>query len=266
VSPGAGPSHAFVVPAYGESPWLADCLRSLRAQTVGSRIVVASSTPHERLGEVVEACGAQLALHAPNRGIGNDWNYALEQADADWVTLAHQDDLYLPTFTERTLAACRGDTRLVFTGYRECDATGRTRRASPMLGVKRALLELGFLGRATMASAPGKLRALRFGCPIACPAVTLNRRRLHRFRFREDLRVNLDWEAWVRLARLPGTFGYVRAPLMLHRIHAVSETSAAIRDGVRAAEDLEMFESLWPRPVARLLGRAYTLSYEAGSR
>lgn len=259
------PAHAFVVPAYGDSPWLADCLRSLRAQTVPSRIVVTSSTPHAGLHAVAEAFGAALALHAPSAGIGRDWNFALAQAGADWVTLAHQDDVYLPGFVEYTLAAARADALMVFTGYRELAGAERQRQVTGMLGVKRLLLELGFLGRRSVASQAARLRALRFGCPIACPAVTLNLRRLEGFRFREDLRVNLDWDAWVRLARQPGAFAYVRTPLMLHRIHAVSETSDAIRRGVRAAEDRMMFESLWPRPVANLLARAYTLSYEAGT-
>lgn len=264
-SPTVGGSHVFVVPAHGDSPWLPQCLASLRAQTVQSQIIVASSTPHPGLRATVEAFGARLALHGPSAGIGRDWNFALSQADAEWITLAHQDDLYLPRFTERTLAAAREEVSLVFTGYREATGAGEARRASCMLAVKRALLELGFLGRQVVRSPDAKLRGLRFGCPIACPAVTLHARQLRGFQFREDLRVNLDWEAWIRLARRPGAFGYVREPLMLHRIHAVSETSDAIRRGVRAAEDRMMFEALWPRPVARLLARAYTLSYEAGT-
>jgi hypothetical protein len=67
------------------------------------------------------------------------------------------------------------------------------------------------------------------------------------------------------LAVQPGAFAYARHTLMLHRIHPGSETSDAIRAGVRAREDLMMFQSLWPAPVARVLAGLYALSYETGS-
>jgi glycosyltransferase involved in cell wall biosynthesis len=258
--------HGFVVPAYGESPHLRECLDSLARQTQRSTVVIATSTPHEGLAAIADEFGARLAVHAPNAGIGSDWNFALAQARTPWVTLAHQDDVYLPTFTERSLALAdtRPDLALVLTGYGELLGTD-TRTTTPMLLVKRALLELGFLGRGAVSNPGAKLRLLRFGCPIPCPSVTLNMALLDGLRFREDLKVNLDWEAWMRLARADGAFAYAREPLMLHRIHATSETSAAIRQGVRAVEDRMMFDALWPRPIARLLARAYTLSYETGA-
>jgi len=258
-------AHTFVVPAYGHSAHLRECLVSLRAQILPSRIVIATSTPFDGLEALAAEYDAGLAVHAPNVGIGRDWNFALAQAQTPWVTVAHQDDLYLPRFTERTLtlAASRPDVRLVMTDYGEL-VDGRQRTTTPMLMIKRLLLELGFLGRASVFRTGAKLRLLRFGCPIPCPSVTLKVRDAG-LQFREDLKVNLDWEAWMRLAVKEGAFAYAREVLILHRIHAGSETSGAVREGVRAAEDLMMFRSLWPEPVARLLARAYSLSYETGS-
>lgn len=261
---GAIAEHSFVVPAYGQSPHLRDCLDSLRAQTRPSPIVISTSTPWPGLSELANDYGARLAIHSPSAGIGRDWNAGLAEAGSTWVTLAHQDDRYLPTFTERTLiaAAARPETMLVMTGYGEL-LEGAIRTRSAMLAIKRLLLELGFLGRDHVASRSGKRRLLSFGCPVPCPSVTL--RALPGFRFREDLKVNLDWEAWLRLADRSGSFARVRGCAMLHRIHAASETSAGVRAGVRAREDLMMFQSLWPAPVARLLARAYALSYATGS-
>lgn len=258
-------AHTFVVPTYGKSPHLRECLASLRVQTRPSPIVITTSTPFEGLAALADEHGAKLAVHAPNVGIGRDWNFALSEASTPWVTIAHQDDIYLPDFTERTMALAAGnpDTVLVMTDYAE-SRNGETRTTAPMLMIKRLLLELGFLGRPSLTRTGAKLRLLRFGCPIACPSVTL-RIEATALRFREDLKVNLDWDAWMRLAAQDGAFGYVRDVLMLHRIHAGSETSDAIRQGVRAAEDLMMFRRLWPEPVARLLARAYSLSYETGS-
>ena len=257
--------HTFVVPAYGCSAHLRECLASLRGQTRPSPIVVATSTPFDGLEPLAKEYGARLAVHSPNAGIGHDWNFALAQARTPWVTLAHQDDLYLPAFVEQTMAmaASEPEAVLLFTDYGE-SLDGQRRNTTPMLMIKRLLLEVGFLGRPTVSRTGAKLRLLRFGCPIPCPAVTM-KVSAAAVNFREDLKVNLDWDAWMRLAVKGGAFGYVRDLLMLHRIHAGSETSDAIRQGVRAAEDLTMFQSLWPEPIARLLARAYSLSYETGS-
>lgn len=255
--------HSFVVPAHGQSPHLADCLASLVGQTRRSQIVVATATPFDGLAELVRGHGARLVVNPAGGGIGRDWNFALAQAATPWVTLAHQDDIYLPAFTERTmaLATARPDMRIVFTGYREL-LDGRERGATAMLAIKRLLLERGFLGRRAVSGRAAKLRLLTLGCPIPCPSATL---RLDGFplRFREDMKVNLDWEAWTRLASAEGAFGYARASLMLHRIHDSSETSAGVRDGARAREDLSMFRQFWPDRMARMLARAYARSYQS---
>lgn len=255
--------HSFVVPAYGHSPHLADCLASLKSQTRPSQIVITTATPFEGLADIASSHGARLAVNPAGGGIGRDWNFALAQATTPWVTLAHQDDIYLPAFTERTmaLATARPDMRLVFTGYREL-LDGRERGATAMLAIKRLLLERGFLGRRAVSGRAAKLRLLTLGCPIPCPSATL-RIDGSPLRFREDMKVNLDWEAWARLASAEGAFGYARAPLMLHRIHDSSETSAGVRDGARAREDLSMFRQFWPDRVARMLARAYARSYQS---
>lgn len=257
--------HSFVIPAYGCSPHLADCLESLRKQTLGgSEIVLSTSTPSAALDEVAGHFNVPVRVHGPSAGIGRDWNAALDCATRGWVTIAHQDDIYLPDFVARTMSVAERapGAALVLTGYAEL-LDGKVRDRTTMLLIKKALLELGFLGRSSVSGIGSKLRLLRFGCPIACPSATLGPS-LSGLRFREDLKVDLDWEAWIRAARLQGAFCYVRDRLMLHRIHGASETSAGVRDGVRAREDLEMFRSLWPAPVAKLLARAYATSYEDG--
>lgn len=257
------PLHTFVVPAHGQSPHLADCLASLQRQTRVSKIVIATATPFDGLAELAERYGARLVINPSGGGIGRDWNFALSQSQTPWVTLAHQDDIYLPGFAEKTMAlATLEGVRLVLTGYGEL-LRAHPRKWTPMLLIKRGLLELGFIGRQRIHGSRAKLRLLRLGCPVPCPSVTL---RLEQppMQFAENLRVNLDWDAWYRLALQPGAFAYERTVLMLHRIHGGSETSGGVRDGTRAREDLMMFEKFWPSPVARLLARTYSLSYVSG--
>lgn len=257
--------HCFVVPAYGKSPHLGECLRSLRAQLVASRIIITTSTPFDGIERIAADAGASLIVHAPNRGIGHDWNKALDAADAAWVTLAHQDDTYLPEYSRRVmqLAARYPDASLIFTDYRELSGE-HERPVSNLLRIKKLLLEFAFLGRTRIRSRGAKMRAVRFGCPIPCPTATLGPA-ASGYRFDESLRINLDWNAWIHLAEQDGSFCYIREVLQRHRIHDESETSAGLRDGARAIEDRAMFVKLWPMPIARLLSRLYSRSYSYGS-
>lgn len=253
--------HAFVVPAFGQSPHLRDCLLSLAGQTVASTVVVASSTPSSWLQAQTEALGLRLTVHGPPAGIASDWNAALAGApvDADWVTIAHQDDLYDPEFTERTLQLLSTvpDALMAFTDYRELTELG-PRGTTPLMLVKRALLELGFLGRQHIRGS-ARRRCLWFGTPIPCPAVTL-RRNLGRI-FDPNYGVSLDWAAWLDLCDREGSFVWVRAPLMRHRIHAGSETTQAIAGGKRMQEDARLLHRLWPAWIARMIVRTYAFAY-----
>lgn len=256
--------HAFVVPAYGRSPYLEDCLRSLVAQAVRSPVVVCTSTPYDGLATLCERYGARLVVHSPNRGIAHDWNYAFDSVDSEWVTIAHQDDVYLPRFTALTMAASRREPGavLVFTGYREADQHGVRPRSIP-LKIKRVLIALAMLGRQSVSSRFSRTNLLRLGCPIPCPSVTLRKAALPAgFRFDPRLRVNLDWDFWLRIATtVNGSFVREKNVLMLHRIHLDSETTSGIVDGVRAREDRELFERLWPPAIAAVISRLYAFSY-----
>jgi glycosyltransferase involved in cell wall biosynthesis len=257
-------SHSFVVLAYGESPYLDECLASLSSQEHPVPVVVSTSTPHPGLDRTCTAHGATLRVHGPNRGIGHDWNVGYASATTDWVTLAHQDDVYNPEYTSfvRDSAAAHPGDRMVFSTYYEI-ANGQRRPTVSMLRIKRILLELGFLGATRVNSRARKRRVLRFGNPVSCPTVALNKRALGDFRFRDDMKTNMDWLAWLDIADEPGGIGLSRRPLVGHRIHARSETSTTISEGDRYREDLEIFERLWPAPIARLIASVYARSYRS---
>ena len=253
--------HAYVIPAFGHSPHLEACLASLRTQA-GSDVIVSTSTPFEGLAALVEANGARLRVHSPNTGIGHDWNMAFQAAEAPLVTIAHQDDTYSPGHAAVVTAAFdrKPGALLAFTDYREL-LDDEVRPWNRTMLVKTLQREMAFMGRESVGSVAGKRLLLRFGNPIPCPAVTFNKARIPHFSFRTDMRTNMDWAAWIGLAAGQGEFLYLRKPLVHHRIHPGSETTACIADGARAREDEDMFRALWPRSVARVLARMYAASY-----
>lgn len=57
------------------------------------------------------------------------------------------------------------------------------------------------------------------------------------------------------------TFLHVNERLVGRRHNALTETSALIRSGRRAEEDLMMFRRLWPKRIGDLIAYVYKLGY-----
>lgn len=259
-------AHAFVVPAFGRPPWLAQCLESLQQQTVRSPILIATSTPNDHIASIAGRSGVEVHVNPASAGIASDWNFALALAQARWVTLAHQDDWYAPTYTEHCLtAAAESRTPLiVFSSALERSTDGAEARHPR---IKRVLCEMAFLGQPAIGSTFRKRLLLSFGDPIPCPTVMLHRASLPDFLFPSGFDAALDWVAWLQLARRPGDFVYVREPLVHRRVHVSSATHVHLAS--RVEEDERILRSLWPGPIAGLIGRLYAAGrrrYESGAQ
>ncbi len=255
-------NHTFTILAYKESPYLKDCITSLKRQTVKSKILIVTSTPSLYLDRISKECGVSLRVNHERVGIGSDWAFAYKSAETQYVTLAHQDDIYLSEYTEWCLDAAEkvGDSLIVFTDYAELVGQ-RLRTYTPNLIIKIIVLLTFFTFKNNLHSQPLKNLMLSMGSPIPCPSVFFNKKNIGTFEFSRYFSFNLDWDAWLRLARSEGAFVYVRRRLLLHRIHKDSQTTVCTRDRWRHAEDEELFEAFWPRPIAKLLSRVYFLSY-----
>lgn len=254
-------AHTFVVPTYGENPYLRGCLRSLKAQTVPARVVVTTSTPCAHIRDAADELGIAVVVNPARRGIGADWNFALAQAGTRLVTLAHQDDEYLPDFLATTLAlfSKNSSATMAFTGFQQISDTG-TPQTSRVSFVKDLLLAAFAGRRESVTGFRGRL-LLSFGNPISCSAVSFDRDKLGAFQFSETLASNLDWQAWLSLIERGDSLAYCPDRLVRRRYNAQTETSRLIQDGRRRAEDQMMFDKLWPKPLSWLIGRAYANGY-----
>lgn len=156
--------HTFVVCAYKESPYLEKCIESLMKQTVESRIIVATSTPNGLISDTCEKYGLTLRVNEKHTGIAGDWNFAMEQADTELVTIAHQDDIYYPAYSESILKSYADDALIIFTDYAEI-RNGKTVLANVNLRIKRILL-FPLRIRALQKSPFIRRRSLSLGNPI----------------------------------------------------------------------------------------------------
>jgi hypothetical protein len=102
-----------------------------------------------------------------------------------------------------------------------------------------------------------------FGNSIASPSIMYNTEMLSDSRFSGDYAINMDWDAWLRMAAMFGTFVYVPQILLQRRIHSDSATSVGLGLQPRQREDLEIFGRLWPKAIAAILARLYARSYSS---
>lgn len=133
--------HTFAVCAYGESPYLEQCLISLRDQEIETNILISTSTPNHYVAELARKYGYPLLINEGKPGIGHDWNSAVAHCHTPLVTIAHQDDVYLPYYAKTMLSMMNEEQRplIWFSDYGElrgdapCDV-------NQLLKVKRFLL------------------------------------------------------------------------------------------------------------------------------
>lgn len=252
--------HTFVICAYGDSPFLQDCVSSLLNQSKKSEVLISTSTPSDFIDSIAKKNGLQVCINSGKSGIAGDWNAAIACAGTSLVTIAHQDDVYDSNYCARVISGANQSEfpLIIFTDYGEIRG-GEIVTNSPILKAKRRLLvplKSPFLRGCRVF----KRLSLSFGNPICCPSVTYNLNRLQVPLFEEGFRSNLDWGAWERFSRQPGAFVYLDFTGMFHRIHGGSETSGCIQDNVRCSEDLTMLERFWPKPIAILINKVYSMA------
>jgi hypothetical protein len=197
------------------------------------------------------------------KGIAADWNFALSKSTTPLVTIAHQDDIYLPDFTETVLQSIssKGNNVLIaFTNYQ--DLVGTKARGLSLNHVIKKILLFPFLFKHNIESIFLKKFVLAFGDPIGCPTVTYNLMKLQSFSFSYKYDCILDWFAWYELAAQKGSFLYINQSLMLHRIHADSETTNLIENGKRKAEEKALFSLIWGKKLAKIITAVYTIGHQ----
>lgn len=253
-------SHTFAICAYKESRYLEDCILSLKNQTVKSEIILATSTPNQYIDALAEKYDIPVYINEGEHGITQDWNFALSKVETRYATVAHQDDTYEPEYAAKIIGRMdRAKKPLIaFSDYFEL-RDGVQVHDTTMLKIKRIML---FPMRAKCFSGSRfvRRRVLSLGDPISCPAVTFDLQNVDRPIFSHGFRSCEDWEAWEKLSRYNGDFIYISEPLMSHRIHEESATTAIIHDNARVEENYVMFCKFWPKTIAKLINKFYTKS------
>ena len=255
--------HVFAICAYGDSPYLEACIRSLKMQTVPADIILCTSTPSPHIEGLAKSNGIPVFVREGKSNIRDDWEFACKMADARLVTIAHQDDMYHRQYKETLLKYARKYPDMtVFTTYyvlvkgRTVEKKDRVRRIKRLL---RLPLIFPFLNHLR----PVKKAALMLGNPVCCPSCTYNKELSGEPLFESCFQYALDWDTLTRLADQDGRFICVERPLLYYRIHEANATKACMKDERRSREETEMFSRFWPNPVVKGIMHFYRRAYKA---
>ena len=256
-------NHTFAICAYKESEYIEECIQSLLNQTIKSNIIMSTSTPNNYIKGMSEKYNIPLYINTGEKGIGQDWNFAVSQTKTDYVTVAHQDDIYKKDYLEEIIKKIgnKEDMVMAFTDYTEIK-NGKEIPLNTNLKIKELMMfPLRFFKKSRWV----KRRVLSLGNPICCPSVTVNTKILGKKPYKTELKCSLDWDTWVELANYKGRFIYINKKLMSHRIHESSETTALIENNVRLEEDYIMFKKFWPDWIAKILMKQYKESVKSNT-
>ena len=254
--------HTFVIPAYQQSIYLEKCIQSLLAQHIKSEIILTTSTPSDFLEQIAKKYG--LGYYISNKsGIANDWNFALSKVATSYATIAHQDDVYEPSYTKNLLNVINEQRTenplLLFTGY--YDVLNGQHRPVTLNSIVKKMLMFPFAFKNHIDSKFFKKLLLSFGDPVCCPTVAFNLKKLNDFSFSTELTCVLDWYAWYQLAMHEGQFCFINKKLVGNRIHLESETSNQIAQGKRQLEEQQMFKLIWGTRFAKIISWIYSLGH-----
>lgn len=259
-------AHTFVICAYQDSPYLEKCIKSLLSQSSvreqKSKVILYTSTPTSLMIQTAENYSIEYFV-GTGGSIGADWNGALSFVQTKYATIAHQDDTYEPEYGTKIIQAFQKqeDLNIVFSDYYETDENDNLRKRNINLKIKTFGLRLLSLFK----NKSYQRRVYSFGNFICCPAVSYNMERLSDFKFNEELRMALDWDAWERIMRRSGHIKYLPERLMAHRIHSESETSANTVDKNREKEEYAMFRRYWGEKMTQFLMKFYVNNQKSNS-
>ena len=195
-------NHTFAVCAYGVCSYLEECIRSLTKQKVPTNIILCTSTPSPYIQDLADKYKIPVYAREGKSDIQDDWNFAYDTAKTQYVTIAHQDDIYEPDYTKMILENLNagGKTQIVFTKYYEIQ-NGRRVDSSEFINLRIKELLLSPLRVQAFQSWKWlRRRILSLGNPIGCPSVTYVKDNLPDPVFDSTFGSNIDWLTWEKLS------------------------------------------------------------------
>lgn len=251
---------SLIICAYKDSPYLEECIKSLLNQEMKCSVSISTSTPSTFINNLAKKYGVNLYVNKKSNGYYDDFLFAYNKAETKYVTLCHQDDVYLSNFSKEILKRTRNnkDILILFSNYYDYK-NDEIIKHSKLLFVKRAmnfLLKFKIFQNSKFI----RRRILSFGNSICSPTVTFNKEKIKEPVVKCPLATSHDWYTWVDFSSKKGKFVYISNPILLRRINELSETTLVIENNTKKESDYEIFKMFWPTKIAKIISKIYSVS------
>lgn len=236
----------IVVPIYNGERFLERTIRSLLAQTIrADQIICIDDCSTDRSPSIVTELNdpsITLTRNSTRLGLASNWNRALDLANGfDSLTIAHQDDIYEPTYLESVTRALE-DHPSAFIAHTKASVIDEQDR--PLrLAATRYKEKFWPRDRVVERAIREELALLIRGDYIFCPSVTFRVTAIENLgRFDERYEFVPDWDFWLRGLLAGFTIVGVNERLIRYRSHARSATAVAEKTLRRYQEELTIIE------------------------
>jgi len=249
------PLVSILIPSYNRANYLGFAIDSALKQTYKNiEIIVHDDASTDGTCELLKQyCDLRLRIIRTenNHGMLGGWNYIVTKAKGEYIKFLASDDLLEPTCVEELVkeATTHPTSALITCQRKFINEQGRV--------VKK----MGFASKDTVVNGLGHaheilttLRQNKIGEPTAVlyPTKLVKKAGQYDKTFSQFA----DFEYWIRLLQF-GDLVYVHKPLCSFRLHAGSNTSAAISDGRFITEIFALIAKYYK---ARNLVKVFNLS------
>lgn len=254
--------HTFAICAYKTSPYLEECIQSIVKQEVLGSVIVTTYTPNSYIQDLCSKYSLPLYIGETNKDSAKDsFNFAASKIDTPLYTLCHQDDIYMEKYLINALKNLNKakDPLLYFSDYYELRKE-KVIKTNKILKFKRFLLypfQFPFFQKSKLI----RRRVLGLGNPFCNPTWCYVKSKMPNPLFENsNIIMSLDYEFIEILSHEIGSFVYGDSVDLLHRIHKETGTTAAINSGVRTSEELIILNRLWPKSIAKVISKFYSMA------
>ena len=254
--------HTFVICAYKESPYLEECIKSLKNQTIKTNIIMTSSTENNYIKQFAKKYNIKVFFKKGKSDIQDDWNFAVSMCNTELVTVVHQDDIYDSTYAENILKNYTGKEILMTTNnYYYINNKSVDNKNLLIKRILKLPLLIPIIGNIRFI----RKRTLSFGNTIQCPSATYNTKLFNGNIFTSDLKFGLDWDTFLKIYTMKGKIKYIPKKLMSFRISDESTTKTCLKNDLRLKEDNIMFNKFWPKFITKIIMNFYIKCYNVYS-
>jgi glycosyltransferase involved in cell wall biosynthesis len=212
-------SISVVIAAYNASPFIADTLASVLAQTIPiNEILVVDDGSADETAEIAQAFGPPVrVIRTARSNQATARNVGIQQASSEWIAFVDADDLWEPNKLARQMQelALHPEAEVCYTGRTDFSMeNGEMKFIRTIGGEPVSEMYVSMMGR----------------CSFFPSCVVIRKSTLVALGgFNQDPSWAEDWDLWVRLIQAGIRFACCPEPLLLYRIHPDSETSDSLR-------------------------------------